>query len=40
MLSAPTLGRDLFSLSISALAPGSYILRAQDGAVLGRFVKE
>ncbi len=40
VLSAPTLGRDLFSLSIGALAPGSYLLRAQDGAMLGRFVKE
>ncbi|MEO8591127.1 MAG: delta-60 repeat domain-containing protein [Flavobacteriales bacterium] len=48
VLRAPTMGRDEAVLSIGALAPGSYVLRALDpstgtgrgGRVLGRFVKD
>ncbi|MEO8590122.1 MAG: delta-60 repeat domain-containing protein [Flavobacteriales bacterium] len=48
VLRANAMGRDEAVLSIGALAPGSYVLRARDpstgsgrgGRVLGRFVKE
>ena len=42
VLTAPTMGRDELTLSVGALAPGSYLLRALDGdgRVLGHFIKE